>query len=188
MKQSERYLGEGLHPRVLVEVSFVTEFLLAGMFFSQLPLPLPICSTFSAHTFLCFVCKLSYFGAAQTFLSFINQSFIYQFNPCTFQGFEAAKKAALEFLETYKEPVAADDRELLRCVARTSLRTKIYETLADQLTDIVVDAVLTIRKPEEPIDLFMVRRSILSCLICGAMDVSDFFCSGGWEKLALGFA
>ncbi len=49
-----------------------------------------------------------------------------------------------------------EDKEILRCVARTSLRTKLYEDLADQLTDIVVDAVLTIRKPDEPIDLFMV--------------------------------
>ena len=38
----------------------------------------------------------------------------------------------------------------------TSLRTKIYQDLADQLTDIVVDAVLTIRKEGEPLDLYMV--------------------------------
>ena len=73
------------------------------------------------------------------------------------QGYEAAKKAALKFLETFKVAAAPDDREVLRCVARTSLRTKVYEALADQLTDIVVDAVLAIRKPDEPIDLFMVH-------------------------------
>ena len=44
----------------------------------------------------------------------------------------------------------------MRCVARTSLRTKLAQTMADRLTDIVCDAVLTIRKPEEPIDLYMV--------------------------------
>ncbi|KAG2326475.1 hypothetical protein Bca52824_009203 [Brassica carinata] len=33
----------------------------------------------------------------------------------------------------------------------------LYEGLADQLTDIVVNSVLCIRKPEEPIDLFMVE-------------------------------
>jgi len=71
------------------------------------------------------------------------------------QGFEAAKKAALKFLESFKVPAAPGDRELLRCVART----KVYEALADQLTDIVVDAVLTIRKPDEPIDLFMARAA-----------------------------
>ena len=73
------------------------------------------------------------------------------------QGYEHAKRATLAFLDTFKEKADPDDRELLRCVARTSLRTKLYEDLADQLTDIVVDAVLTIRKPEEAIDLFMVR-------------------------------
>lgn len=41
-------------------------------------------------------------------------------------------------------------------MAQTSLRTKIYQDLADQLTDIVVDAVLTIRKEDEPLDLYMV--------------------------------
>ncbi len=74
------------------------------------------------------------------------------------QGYEHAKRATLAFLDEFKEKADADDRELLRCVARTSLRTKLYEDLADQLTDIVVDAVLTIRKPEEAIDLFMVSN------------------------------
>lgn len=91
MKQAERYLGEGLHPRVIVE------------------------------------------------------------------GFETAKKATLQFLETFKDKIEATDREILLCVARTSLRTKLYQELADQLTDIVVDAVLTIRKEDEPLDLYMVE-------------------------------
>ena len=43
-------------------------------------------------------------------------------------------------------------------MARTSLRTKLYQDLADQLTDIVVDAVLTIRKDDEPLDLYMVTN------------------------------
>lgn len=99
MKQAERYLSEGTHPRVLVE------------------------------------------------------------------GFETARKATLEFLETFKVPLEGAkegsdvplDRETLRCVARTSLRTKLAEPLADQLTDIVTDAVLAIRRPGQPIDLFMVE-------------------------------
>ena len=49
-------------------------------------------------------------------------------------------------------------RETLRCVARTALRTKLREGLADQLTDIVVDGVLTILKPDQPLDLHMVRH------------------------------
>ncbi|GLC36161.1 T-complex protein 1 subunit zeta [Pleodorina starrii] len=94
------------------------------------------------------------------------------------EGFETARKACLEFLDTFKQqlpsvaaPPAAEgeaadaaaapaspvDRETLRCVARTSLRTKLAEPLADQLTDIVTDAVLTVRRPGQPIDLFMVE-------------------------------
>ncbi|TKY64770.1 T-complex protein 1 subunit zeta 1 [Spatholobus suberectus] len=94
MKQSERYIDEGMHPRVLVD------------------------------------------------------------------GFEIAKRATLQFLEKFKTPVVMGDepdKEILKMVARTTLRTKLYESLADQLTDIIVNAVLCIRKPEEAIDLFMVE-------------------------------
>ncbi|XP_031103891.1 T-complex protein 1 subunit zeta 1 [Ipomoea triloba] len=75
-------------------------------------------------------------------------------------GFEIAKRATLQFLERFKTPVVMGDepdKEILRMVARTTLRTKLYEALADQLTDIVTNAVLCIRKPEESIDLFMVE-------------------------------
>jgi T-complex protein 1 subunit zeta len=75
-------------------------------------------------------------------------------------GFEIGKKATLEFLEKFKTPVVmgdTPDKEILKIVARTTLRTKLYEVLADQLTDIVVNAVLCIRRPEEAIDLFMVE-------------------------------
>ncbi|RYR59969.1 hypothetical protein Ahy_A04g017088 [Arachis hypogaea] len=94
MKQSERYIDEGMHPRVLVD------------------------------------------------------------------GFEIAKKATLQFLEKFKTPVVMGDepdKEILKMVARTTVRTKLYESLADKLTDIIVNAVLCIRKPEEAIDLFMVE-------------------------------
>lgn len=75
-------------------------------------------------------------------------------------GFEIAKKATLEFLESFKTPVAVGDqldKEMLKVVARTSLRTKVHEELADKLTEIVVNAVLCIQKPEQAIDLFMVE-------------------------------
>lgn len=94
MKQSERYISEGMHPRVLVD------------------------------------------------------------------GFDIAKRATLDFLEKFKTSVLmeeAPDKEMLKMVARTTLRTKLHEALADQLTDIVVNAVLCIQKPEESIDLFMVE-------------------------------
>jgi T-complex protein 1 subunit zeta len=48
------------------------------------------------------------------------------------------------------------DREFLASVARTSLRTKLQPEMADQLTEIVTDAVLTVRRDNEPIDLHMV--------------------------------
>ncbi|CAG8489608.1 8406_t:CDS:2, partial [Racocetra fulgida] len=90
MKQSERYISEGLHPRIITE------------------------------------------------------------------GFDLARDEALEFLDKFKveRPI---DRELLVNVARTSLRTKVHTLLADTLTEAVVDAVLTIKRDNEPIDLHMVE-------------------------------
>ena len=43
-------------------------------------------------------------------------------------GFEVAKKAVLEFLDTFKTPVTigdTPDKEMLRMVARTTVRTKV---------------------------------------------------------------
>jgi T-complex protein 1 subunit zeta len=43
-------------------------------------------------------------------------------------GFEVAKKATLEFLEDFKTPVVIGDhpdKEALKMVARTTLRTKV---------------------------------------------------------------
>ena len=72
LKQCERYLAEGLHPRVLVE------------------------------------------------------------------GFEVAKKAALEFLEEFKTPMDAavgnTDREMVRMVARTSLVSEALPCPAPSLS------------------------------------------------------
>jgi len=71
-------------------------------------------------------------------------------------GFEIAKIKALEVLDTLK--VEQDvDKEILTGVARTSLRTKVHADLADLLTEHIVDAVLSIRKGNEPIDLHMVE-------------------------------
>ncbi|KAF9365170.1 T-complex protein 1 subunit zeta [Mortierella sp. NVP85] len=72
------------------------------------------------------------------------------------EGFELAKKESLSFLDTFavKKEI---DRELLISVARTSLRTKVHRALADTLTEAVVDAVLTIYRENEPIDLHMVE-------------------------------
>ncbi|OAD72734.1 hypothetical protein PHYBLDRAFT_133928 [Phycomyces blakesleeanus NRRL 1555(-)] len=73
------------------------------------------------------------------------------------EGYDAAKNEALKFLETFKTPKPVVDRELLVSVARTSLRTKVHRSLADTLTEAVVDAVLAIYREGEPIDLHMVE-------------------------------
>lgn len=62
-----------------------------------------------------------------------------------------------------------------RCVAGTSLRTKLAEAMASRLTDIVCDAVLTVRKPDEPIDLYMVRPSSTSRVGCCSHTSSLLF-------------
>lgn len=72
------------------------------------------------------------------------------------EGFEAAKEKALKVLDEIKVSKEMD-RETLINVARTSLRTKVHAELADILTEAVVDSVLAIRQPNEPIDLFMVE-------------------------------
>lgn len=73
------------------------------------------------------------------------------------EGFEMAKNKSLEVLEECKVS-SSMDRDTLIAVARTSLRTKTPRALADNLTEIVVDAVLAIRTDEkQPIDLHMVE-------------------------------
>ena len=76
-------------------------------------------------------------------------------------GFDLAKTRALEFLDTFKlaGPVEGTyPRETLLSVAKTALRTKLVPEMADQLADIVTDAVLCVHKPGQPIDLHMVER------------------------------
>ncbi|XP_036922422.1 T-complex protein 1 subunit zeta-2 isoform X1 [Sturnira hondurensis] len=72
------------------------------------------------------------------------------------EGFEAAKKKALEVLEEIKVKKEMK-RDFLLDVARTSLQTKVHAKLADVLTEAVVDSVLAVRRPGHPIDLFMVE-------------------------------
>ena len=90
MRQAERYLGEGVHPRILVD------------------------------------------------------------------GLEKAKAETLRFLETFKISQDEMSRDLLLNVARTSLNTKIHPSIANPLTEIVVDAVKTITR-DERIDLHMIE-------------------------------
>ena len=90
MRIAERYLGEGVHPRILVD------------------------------------------------------------------GIEIAKTETLAFLEKFKIPKPEVTKELLMEIAKASLNTKIHPNLANPLTEIIVDAVQTIRK-EDRIDLHMVE-------------------------------
>ncbi|CBN75950.1 conserved unknown protein [Ectocarpus siliculosus] len=75
------------------------------------------------------------------------------------EGFELAKEHALELLDTFRSTRSAveEDRELLESVARTSLRTKLREEVADNMTEAVTGAVLTIMKSRDEIDLHMVE-------------------------------
>ena len=76
------------------------------------------------------------------------------------EGLEIGRNEVIRVLDSIKESIANPyDRELLQCVARTSLRSKLDTRLADQLTDIVVDAILCISggEIEKPMDLFMVE-------------------------------
>lgn len=72
------------------------------------------------------------------------------------EGFDLAKTKALEVLEQIKIK-KTNDRDVLINVSRTSLRTKLHPDLADSITEHVVDAVLSIRQPNEPIDLHMIE-------------------------------
>jgi len=74
-------------------------------------------------------------------------------------GFDAAKTLVIDLLERFKQSPAdlANDREVLCNVCRTALATKLRPELANQLTEIVTDAVLTIRRKGSQIDLHMVE-------------------------------
>jgi T-complex protein 1 subunit zeta len=60
-------------------------------------------------------------------------------------------------LEEFKVSKADIDRETLISIARTSLRTKVRQEVADNLTEAIVDAVLCIHNKGNPIDLHMVE-------------------------------
>jgi len=72
------------------------------------------------------------------------------------EGYELAKKECLKFLEEFKFAPEID-KPLLISVARTSLNTKLPPVLANQMVEIVVDAVNIIKIPDAPIDLHMIE-------------------------------
>merc|ERR1712093_897734 len=71
-------------------------------------------------------------------------------------GYEIAKTESLKFLDSFKLEREVD-RELLLCVARTSLSTKLNHTLAEKLTPDIVDAVLAIYQAPAKPDLHMIE-------------------------------
>ena len=71
-------------------------------------------------------------------------------------GFRLASDEAKKALETLSVEKEAT-RDLLLQVARTSLRTKLDQELAEKLTECIVDAVLAIKQDDEEINLHMVE-------------------------------
>jgi T-complex protein 1 subunit zeta len=73
------------------------------------------------------------------------------------EGFDKARLKSLEILEEIKRPIEINRKNLIE-IARTSVRTKVNIKLADLLTDVCVDAVLTIKKDDDKsVDLHMVE-------------------------------
>jgi T-complex protein 1 subunit zeta len=68
---------------------------------------------------------------------------------------ELAREHTLKFLDAYKTdlPAGEIDRETLVSVARTALRTKLHEELADHLTEIVVSAVQVVHTKSTALDV-----------------------------------
>ncbi|XP_022253029.1 T-complex protein 1 subunit zeta-like [Limulus polyphemus] len=72
------------------------------------------------------------------------------------EGLDLAKNKALEVLENIKV-IKEMDRDTLLSVARTSLRTKVHHDLADRLTEVCVDAVLSVKQEGSSLDLHMIE-------------------------------
>ena len=75
------------------------------------------------------------------------------------EGFEEAKKIALETLENMKINITDEERkDVLTKISSTSLHTKVHPSIAKNLTDICVEAVEAIKpKDKGEIDLHMVE-------------------------------
>lgn len=72
------------------------------------------------------------------------------------EGFDKARAKTLEVLDKIKIPIEINKENLLD-VSKTSLRTKVHPNLSDVLSEVCVDAVLSIRIPDKPVDLHMVE-------------------------------
>lgn len=73
-------------------------------------------------------------------------------------GIDRGRTEVLKVLDELKITCGPNyDRELLQSVARTSLKTKLPAKVANDITDIIVDSIQCIKKPDQPIDLFMIE-------------------------------
>jgi len=74
------------------------------------------------------------------------------------EGFDKAKEKALQVLDEMKITLTdAERKEVLTAVSRTSLGTKVHPSMAEMMTNIVVDAVLAVKTEGKPVDLHMVE-------------------------------
>ncbi|CAH8472698.1 unnamed protein product [Heterobilharzia americana] len=75
------------------------------------------------------------------------------------EGYDMASNKCLEILLKCRIDCSSEmpDRGILIAVAGTSLNTKVHSDLANLLTEHVVDAVLSIRTPNEPLDLHRIE-------------------------------
>lgn len=66
-------------------------------------------------------------------------------------GFDLGRDATLQFLDEFKveKNDVINDRDLLRCIVATSLKTKLDNALAEKLTEAVVDSIRVV-SPDDP--------------------------------------
>jgi T-complex protein 1 subunit zeta len=76
------------------------------------------------------------------------------------QGIREAMQHLLKWVPTVAVKQSVEDHDFLETVAQTALRTKLARPLADKLATIVVDAVKTVQRPGQVIDLHMVETNL----------------------------
>lgn len=64
-------------------------------------------------------------------------------------GYRKAAKKTKQFLESIADTISANDRVVLKKVAKTSMQTKLVRKDSDQLADIIVKAILTVAEKDD---------------------------------------
>lgn len=59
-------------------------------------------------------------------------------------GYRKAARKAKEYLETIADTISANDKNILKKIAKTSMQTKLVRKDSDQLADIIVKSVLAV--------------------------------------------